>query len=313
MSQALRLLWFNLATDADATGQGFTTDWINALAPYCDTIDVLTMRQGRLAVAENVRVYSAGKEKGYSEIRRADEFYRILRRLLNEGHYDACFAHMQPLFALMAAPLLLPRGIPMTLWYAHKTVTLKLRMAEKVVQRVVTSSPEGFRLNSPKVRVIGQGIDTALFRPAASPPACFTILSVSRIRPVKHLETMIETARLLRDADFDFCLRIVGEVYPEDRAYAQELQERVAEHDLSPVIHFVGPVAYHDTVAEYQNASLLLNLSSTGSVDKAVLEAMACGLPVITSNEAFRPILAQWQPLLLVSVDQPQRSGTAYS
>ena len=109
MTAPLRLLWFNLATDADATGQGFTTDWLNALAPHCDQIDVLTMRAGRLALDDKVRVYSVGKEKGYTELRRAVEFYRLLSRLLRENDYDACFAHMQPLFAVMGAPLLLPR------------------------------------------------------------------------------------------------------------------------------------------------------------------------------------------------------------
>ena len=33
----LRLLWFNLVTDADAPNLGFTTEWINALAPALRT------------------------------------------------------------------------------------------------------------------------------------------------------------------------------------------------------------------------------------------------------------------------------------
>ena len=41
----------------------------------------------------------------------------------------------------------------------------------------------------------------------------------------------------------------------------------------------------------YQGADIFVNLSSTGSIDKAVLEAMACGCLIITSNEAFKEIL----------------------
>jgi glycosyltransferase involved in cell wall biosynthesis len=56
---------------------------------------------------------------------------------------------------------------------------------------------------------------------------------------------------------------------------------------------------------EYQRASVMVNVSSTGSIDKAVLEAMACGLPVVTANEAFHTMLAPWQDQLLIPMDAP--------
>ena len=97
----MNLLVFNLKTDADDDVLGFTTDWVNALAASCERIFVITMSAGRIAVAENVQVYSIGKEQGYSEPRRATEFYRTLSRLLRNERIDACFAHMMPLFAVM--------------------------------------------------------------------------------------------------------------------------------------------------------------------------------------------------------------------
>ena len=67
----MRLLWFNLATDMDDPILGFATRWIEAMAKRVAFIHVITMRTGRYALPENVRVYSVGKEKGYSEPRRA--------------------------------------------------------------------------------------------------------------------------------------------------------------------------------------------------------------------------------------------------
>ena len=49
----------------------------------------------------------------------------------------------------------------------------------------------------------------------------------------------------------------------------------------------------------------MINMSNTGSIDKAVLEAMACGIPVITANEAFEPILARWGNQLLTPMNAP--------
>ena len=48
-----------------------------------------------------------------------------------------------------------------------------------------------------------------------------------------------------------------------------------------------------------------MNLSRTGSVDKAVLEAMACGKLVLTSNEAFVNILKNKGAELMVKPNSP--------
>jgi glycosyltransferase involved in cell wall biosynthesis len=297
-----RLLVFNLMTDADHPVLGFTTNWLNALAERCDSLDVITMQMGRLAVADNVRVYSVGKERGYSEPRRAIEFYRILARLLAENGYQACFAHMMPLFALMGSPLLRPRRIPITLWYAHKSVTRILRAAEKQVDHVVTASAESFRLSSRKVILIGHGIDTRQFAPLGeTQPHPFTFGTIGRIGPTKQTDHIIEAARILiRDGVTGFGVRIVGGPLPGDEAYAAGLRQSAADFGLMEAITFVGAVSFERVADEYRRIDVMLNLSLTGSIDKAVLEAMACGIPVITANEAFVPLLAAWRDLLLV-------------
>ena len=294
------LLVFNLRTDADDPILGFTTEWINALAAYYSRVDVLTMHAGRVAVAPNVRVFSAGREKGYSEPRRLLVFYSTLARLLRATRYTACFAHMQPLFAALAAPLLRARGVPVTLWYAHSSVTLRLRLAERLVNRVVTPSPESFRLPSRKLIVTGHGIDTDRFAPAAAlrpPGEPFTAVSVGRLSPVKRVEVLIAAARLLHARGLAFRLRLVGDPLEQHAAYADQVRAEAA--DLSGVVEFAGPVAHAQVVDAYRAAAVMVTASVTGSVDKAVLEAMACGLPVIASGEPYRAMLAPWSGALL--------------
>ncbi len=302
-----RLLLFNLVTDADDPILGFTTVWINALAKRCQQIDVLTMQSGRLELAPNVWVYSVGKERGYGDTRRTLEFYRILGDLLRRNRYDACFAHMQPLFAVMAAPLLKLYRIPTTLWYAHKSVTTKLKLAEKLVDHVVTASPESFRLPSRKIIVTGHGIDTEMFSPDDSPHnQVFTILSVSRIAPIKQIEVLIEAARLLKQQEQNFRLRIVGGADSQHMVYEKQLRDQAVGNELTEVVEFLGSIPYHQVVPIYHAADVMVNLSNTGSIDKAVLEAMSCGLPVITANEAFTPVLQKWRADLLVAPDSPE-------
>ncbi len=57
-------------------------------------------------------------------------------------------------------------------------------------------------------------------------------------------------------------------------------------------VHFLGKVSHQKTPELYRDADILINLSDTGSIDKVVLEAMASGTKVLTSNGAFKEILA---------------------
>jgi glycosyltransferase involved in cell wall biosynthesis len=303
-----RLLVFNLMTDADDPILGFTTAWLNELAARCDAVDTVTMQAGRLETAPNVRVFSVGKERGYSEPRRAVEFYSILGRLLGENRYAACFAHMMPLFAVMGAPLLKLYRVPITLWYTHSAVGLMLRLAEMASDHVVSASKESFRLSSRKLILAGHGIDTEQFAPA--PPGAerpFTIGTTGRVGPKKQTALLIEAARLLAEGGIDgFALRLVGGPLPGDEAYAERLKAAVDDYGLADKVTFAGGVRFDQVAEEYRRMDAMVNMSLTGSIDKAVLEAMACGLPVVTGNEAFFPVLERWRDLLIVPRHTPE-------
>jgi glycosyltransferase involved in cell wall biosynthesis len=138
----------------------------------------------------------------------------------------------------------------------------------------------------------------------SQPP--FKVVSVGRIAPVKRIEVLIDAVELLRE-EAKFALKIIGEAAPIDRDYAQRLCEAVSARKLDDQIAFAGAVNHAQVVGEYQAADVMVNTSRTGSIDKAVLEAMACGLPVITSNEAFQSMLLPWGDLLYVPPDAPEK------
>lgn len=289
-----RVLLFNLATDADHPILAFTTSWISTLAARVEAMDVVTMRAGTFHPPPNVRVFSVGKEEGFSEARRAVNFYRILIQLLLQHRYSFAFAHMMPLFAVMAAPLLKMRRTPIILWYAHGATPRLLRIAEKVVDRVVTASPHSFRVPTKKLVVTGHGIDTGLFCPVpnldvAVPP---TIVTVGRLSPIKRLEVLVEATKLLVDAGrSDLRLLIAGPRY--DQAYAARVEEQVRREKLDTVVTFVGQQPREQVVELLRRAAVMVNVSDTDSTDKAVLEAMSCSVPVVTTNAAFRELFYQ--------------------
>ncbi|MBK8022027.1 MAG: glycosyltransferase family 4 protein [Chloroflexi bacterium] len=299
-----RLLVFNLAVDVDDPILGFTTVWINRLAEHFSHVDVITMRSGRLAVADNVRVWSVGKERGYNEPRRLLIFYTTLLMLLLTRRYAACFAHMMPLFALLAAPLLVLFGVPQTLWYTHRQSHRVLRWATRVVRRAVTAASDSFPVATPKLRVIGHGIDTEVFSPGSAALAHPSeIAQVARLMPIKNQRTLIRALGRLHDRAARAVF--VGGVPPEQsRRYAEELERLAQEVGVGSRVQFCGDRNRADVVAQLRGSAVAVNLSPPGLFDKAALESIACAVPTVVSSAAFASLLGEHDARL--RIDDPE-------
>ena len=308
-----RLLIFNLATDADDSALGFAVTWLAEFAKHVTAIDVITMRAGRFELPSHVRVHSVGKEKGYSEFRRFIEFYRLLFRLLRQYRYDACFAHMMPLFAVMAAPILRLKKIPIVLWYAHKSVTPMLRVATWLVNRVVTSVPEGFRVKTEKLRIVGQGIPTDVFVPYNGrhiETPSFSIVMVGRISPFKRIDLLFAALASLkrREPELECSVKIIGEPLTAiDQEYAERLRQQLHDEHIDGFVQFTGKIAFSELVPFYQQADCIVNLCPTGAIDKVVLEAMSCGVIPVVTNLSFCEILGEELAALCITEDTPDQ------
>ena len=291
---SLNLLVFNLGMDAAHPALGHVPTWTNQLARRCTHVSVITMFVGDVSVERNVTVYSLGKEIGRSEPRRLVEFYRLVHRVLRERPIDACFAHMAPLFAALFAPVGKTRGIPILLWYAHGGVSPTLRIAHAVADRCVTSTPSGFRLPSTKLFVVGQGIDTGSFGPPSETDPLYsrTAISVGRISRTKSIDQMLRALALLRrEVGLELRLRLVGGALTEaDAAYETMLRGLARSLEVDDLVTFDGPVPYYEVPRSYHRGGVFLNLSSTKSLDKAILESMASGCVPISRNDAFQAL-----------------------
>jgi glycosyltransferase involved in cell wall biosynthesis len=294
----MNLLLFNLRVDRDDAALGFTTDWINELAKHFDAITVITMYAGSIAVAPNVQVLSVGREKGHSKPFRAILFYRVLLGVLSTQRIDACFAHMMPLFAAMAAPALKFRGIPTALWYAHNHPSRMLRVADALVDRAFTSVASAYPIPSTKLRVLGQGIDTARFCPVkrSRTASGFVFYTVGRISEVKRLDALITAFDIFRRErpGSDAQLRIVGDCLgAADRAYRLQLDRKVQSAGLGDHVHFVPSVPFHQVHRVHQEGDVFLHANDNG-LDKALLEAMSCAVPAISCHPAVSDVLGEW-------------------
>lgn len=307
----MRLLLFNLVTDADDPVLGFGTRWVRAIARRVESVDIVTMSRGVIDVPDNVRVHSVGKELGYSESRRAVRFYRLLRQILAERRIDACFSHMMPLFSVMAAPVLRPRGIPIVTWYTHRQLSHVLRLAYAASTQVVTASADSWPYLRGKLSVIGHGIDEHLFTPTDIEDDVPLVVSVGRISPIKRVDVLVEAARALAGRGMNVRWALVGQVPERDRAYADALRKRIRALGLDDVFRLVGAVPYAEVAAWHRRATCHVSLSPQGLFDKAVLESMACGRPGLVAHGGYDELLGPLAPTLRVDDVSGPRVATA--
>ena len=289
----MKLLIITQKVDMNDDNLGSFHGWLKKLAEKAD-IFVIGNYVGKYDLPENIKVFSLGKEKRVGRLVKIFKYQWFLLKLL--PRVDGVFFHMCPEYVLGAH--LLPKIFrkKTLLWYTHKSFNWKLKLAEKLTDKIFTASKESFRLPSKKVEVTGHGIDLDKFKPAETKKygSKFKIISVGRISPVKNYEIMINAAEILKSRNFNFEIKIAGApILENDKKYLEKLKNLIKEKKLDDIVEFVGPIPNKYIAEFYQSGDLFINLSDTGSLDKAVLEAMACGLQILTSNESFRDILPE--------------------
>ena len=278
-----RLVVITQRVDPDDPALGATVPMLGALAARVDELVVLTLFARETSLPENVRVkVIAAPTQGLRGLRFAAALVPELR-----PRPVAVLAHMSPIYAVLAAPLVRPLRIPLLLWFTHWRASRLLQLAERVSTGVLTVDRTSFPLGSPKVIPIGHGIDVDAL-PCVAQQESLRLLALGRTSPAKGLDTIVEAARL---AGVELELRGPS-LTDEERAYRDDLGVAVEP-----------PVARREIAGVYAAAGALVNNMRSGALDKVVFEAAASCLPVLVSNPGFARLVAGFEPSLRFQQD----------
>jgi glycosyltransferase involved in cell wall biosynthesis len=260
-----------------------TVPMARALAARVDEVAVLcdAAVPGALPPGCRVREFGASTQAG-----RGARFELALARELRPRP-DAVVAHMIPLYAILAAPLVRPLGIPLLLWYTHWKAHRVLRAAERVSTAVVSVDRRSFPLGSAKVRGIGHGIDVSEFscsgERAGDGPLHALVLG--RYSPAKGIEQIVRGVGLARERGLDVDL----EAHGSDAGW-QDYRRSLAPLVRDGIV-LEGPIPRSELPALFARSDVLVNNMRAGSPDKVVYEAAASCLPVLASNPVFDDLL----------------------
>ncbi len=230
--------------------------------------------------------------------------YGLLRRLHQESPVELVDAHF--LFPDGAAAVMLARrlGVPVFMTARgsdvndsprHRLPRLFLRRALRRATRTLAVSRELGRKLTALEPVIGEvpvamnGVDTKRFRPmdkarsrARYGLAGKVVLSVASLRRLKGHDLLI---RAIRGLD-GFTLVIAGEGAERGQLEVLARQEGVADR-----VRFLGAVPNAELPELYSAADVFALASESEGCPNVILEAMACGLPIVATPVGAIPEL----------------------
>ncbi len=145
--------------------------------------------------------------------------------------------------------------------------------------------PREFDINAEKVKTIYNGIDTEIFQPTKSRireeyNGKKILLSVSVLHKQKGIQYLIKAFKKIRQEYEDTHLIIVG-----DGGYRKQLEGLVTELSLDKDVTFTGNIPNTKTSGYYNTADVFtIPTVRVEGLPLIVLEAMACGKPVVASK-----------------------------
>lgn len=155
----------------------------------------------------------------------------------------------------------------------------------------------GFGLRR-QIEIIPNGIDLDKFQPVKKrPSAGLHLLYVGRLIPLKRIDKIIETLPdLQRLTKEEVTLTIVGQGREK-----QKLVELAAKIGMANQVIFRGGVTYDRIERIYQGADVYVQLSTKEGMSNSVVEALACGLPVVTTPVGGVAELQNTQAVVIVN------------
>jgi glycosyltransferase involved in cell wall biosynthesis len=158
-----------------------------------------------------------------------------------------------------------------------------------------------------KLRLIAEAVDHQVFRPGDPQEASERlrrergiegpfVLFVSSLWGYKNCDGLLRAFAVARRDLPEHRLVVVGSA--ADPGYAAELHALAAELGIEDHVEWVGGIPHHETLPFYRAAAAFVYPSHNETFGLPILEAMACGCPVVTSDRSAMPETAGGAALL---------------
>ena len=159
-----------------------------------------------------------------------------------------------------------------------------------------------FQRHGIDAQVLPNVVDLARFKPRDAAARAGAHLVIARhLEPIYDNATALRAFALVRERRPDARLTIAGSGPEEAKLHAL-----AAELGLGAAVRFAGTLDRDAMAALYRDADVALNPSRADNMPNSLLEAMACGVPVVSTNVGGVPFLVEHErSALLVAPQDP--------
>jgi glycosyltransferase involved in cell wall biosynthesis len=267
------------------------------LSPYFRSMYILSDEVSNDKISPNSQIYSFGVKKYRNQkLNRVFSVIRFLRIatfvIFKFRSHLIVFGHMTDIYSFLLSPLTFLLRIPHYLWYAHTNNSFYMRFNSKLLAGILTSTRDSYPVMTPKVRIIGQGIDFRLF-PFYSKrnyDRVNRLVYFGRLDCSKRIDQLIFLLESLKINDRTTTLTLIGEPTTGNVEYFQVLLSKY-RHLLEDGSLTVAPPKNRNELHEALREFDLFVHAFPGSLDKTLLEAASTGIPILTLNPPFRRLL----------------------
>jgi glycosyltransferase involved in cell wall biosynthesis len=227
---------------------------------------------------------------------------KTVRHLRRDFSFDLIHAHFTYPDGVVAAHLGRRYGVPVVIteqniwgpWMNQWSGVRKRAIwaaqqsaCHMAISRSVRSTIESFAGKMENLIVIPNGVDGSEFSLPANQNGRVPdqIVFVGAVRPVKGVDVLLEAMRLLVDRGRRLNLVLIGEAF--FGAYRQEelrLKQMVSELKLLDRVRFAGKQPLRELVRYMRQSAALVLPSRAESLGMVLVEALACGAPVVATR-----------------------------
>ena len=264
-------------------------------------VTVLTLNQNKLTDNELINGYHVVRYPSYLTIcgnsfapglildimrrRKAVEIIHAHSHLFFSTNICALarFFHSAPLIITNHGLISASAPAWLNILYKHTFSRATFHIVDHIIcySNIEKENIEILGIDPKKISVIHNGIDTTLFTPRASEKNADKkqILWVGRFVTGKGVEYLIEAFLLVLKKSPGTHLVLVG-VGPEKTA----IEKRIRKLHLHSSVIFIDYLDNEELPGVYRNSDVFVLPSLMEGVPRTILEAMACGVPVVTTN-----------------------------